>query len=817
MLRRTELDGEWILELTQPAEGATVTAGTRLATDGRSVHGTLQDQGIIPDPFVEQNETVIQWVGRSDWSLTRSLAIPDEPGQVTELVFEGIDTIADVSIDGARVLESRNMHLSHSIDVSGYRGGTCSLEVALLSPFAYADDVEREVGPYPGSFDETPYTYVRKMACSFGWDWGPRVADLGLWRPVHLRTWSTARLDSVVASTNRPGEPSVEVRVGIARQPGVDASLSVRARVRGTGLDVEGSAVMASDEQEVILVVKAPGAARWWPRGAGAAALYDLEVELLDGSGVPLDRDERRIGFRTIELDTTSSDGAFGLVINDEPVLARGFNWIPATLLPGLADRTAVRTLLEAAVAANSNIVRVWGGGTYESRDFYDACDELGILVWQDFAFACGAYPETAAMREDIANEARQNVTRLASHPSLVLWNGNNENLWLHEALNWENELDHRPWGAGYYFDVIPRVIASLAPDQPYYPGSPWSGGWNVEPNDPDHQTHHAWEMWNNRDYIHYRDDAPRFVSEFGWQGPASTPVLTASISDALDGPHAAGLVFHQKAADGVAKLQLGISRHFPVTEDFADWHYITSVIQARAVTAALDHWASLWPRCRGAIVWQLNDIWPAISWSALDVAGTPKPVLHAIADSFDDLHVSLIGEAGGRRVFVHNRGRSRLEADLGMRGLSSSGTTQFTTATALRLDAGASSFVDASLGAAEALEVTLLGRRRFAFADADGSAGIPDPGLETSVVVENGVASLVVTATSAIAREVLVRPELEVAGVTASSRLLTILPGEQCVVPLTVGAGVDRDDLDRVARGDRTVTSLFDYLARNR
>ncbi len=304
------------------------------------------------------------------------------------------------------------------------------------------------------------------------------------------------------------------------------------------------------------------------------------------------------------------------------------------------------------------NLIRVWGGGIYESEDFYRACDERGILVWQDFLLACAAYPEESPLWEEIEAEARENVVRLAPHPSLVLFNGGNENLWGYEDWNWQERLNGRTWGARYAHELFPKIVAELDPTRPYSDNSPYSPGVNGErahPNDPDHGTHHQWDVWNRIDYEAYRSEIPRFCSEFGFQAPPAWRTLIDWVHAADGGPldadsdpkNDANFLLHQKADDGNGKLDRGLTPHLGVPDNFADWHWATQLNQARAVTYAIDHYRRWWPRTAGAIVWQLNDCWPVTSWAAIDFEERPKPLWYALRRAFAPRNVVFADDNG--------------------------------------------------------------------------------------------------------------------------------------------------------------------------
>jgi beta-mannosidase len=412
MLEATPLDEGWVLL----HEGASLPA----AVPG-CVHTDLLTAGVIPDPFLGRNETEVAWVGRREWTYERDLDVSAAPHEQTDLVFDGLDTVAEVRLDGRLLGRVRNMHRSYRFDVTGPAG---RLTVRFASAYAEAEAVRGKLGERPGAYAE-PYQYVRKMACSFGWDWGPTLVTAGIWRPVRLEHWSTARIARVrPLVTVEDGTGVVELRFDVERSR-VEAHLTVEARVGGT------VARATVDGTEGVVRLRVPDVALWWPRGYGAQPLYDVELTLLHGTD-RLDVWRRRVGFRTVELDTSADahGTGFTLVVNGERLFARGVNWIPDDVFPSRMTRARYERRLRQAADAGVDLVRVWGGGIYESEDFYDVCDELGLLVWQDFLFACAAYPEEQPLRGEVEAEARENVVRLMPHPSLVLWNGNNENLW---------------------------------------------------------------------------------------------------------------------------------------------------------------------------------------------------------------------------------------------------------------------------------------------------------------------------------------------------------------------------------------------------
>ncbi len=809
-------------DVTQLTEGWNLRHEDALlpATVPGCVHTDLLAAGVIPDPFIGRNETEVAWVGRRAWSYVTELA-HRSAHERTDLVFDGLDTAAEIILAGESVGRTRNMHRGYRFDVTGRTG---ALEVRFTSAYEEADRVRALTGERPNVYPE-PFQYIRKMACSFGWDWGPTVVTAGMWRPVRLEHWSTARLDRVRPLVTVDGTTGrVELAVRVERTGnGAGRPLSLRATVgsAATGPVTEdatsgevtsgevatGEVLVTADVSfegdEAVLRLDVPQPELWWPRGYGEQPLYGLDVTLLDEDGSPLDTWQRRIGFRTVEIDRSADEygTGFTFVVNGVRVFARGVNWIPDDVLPSRVTPERYRTRLTQAAAANVDLVRIWGGGIYEDDAFYDVCDELGLMVWQDFLFACAAYPEEQPLRGEVEAEARDNVVRLMPHASLVLWNGNNENLWGFRDWDWEQPLAGGSWGEGYYLDVLPRIVAELDPTRPYTAGSPWSGSWDHHPNDPRHGTHHSWEVWNRQDYAEYRADVPRFCAEFGWQAPPALATLRRALPGEELAPDSPGMVHHQKAEDGNGKLNRGIERHFGLPDkDFDRWHYLAQVVQARAVAAGIEHWRANWPVCAGTVVWQLNDCWPVSSWAAIDGDGRLKPLHHELRRVYADRLLSLVPDGEGPVLALDNQSGSPWRTTVTLRRFRADGTVLREEAFAL--EAAARTVVRLVLPAA--LLPAPGTSDEFLVADADGLRAVhfpvPDkefahPAARYDVRIEPGAdgdsVDVVVTARTLV-RDLLLQPDRLDPAASADQGLLTLLPGEEARIAVTGWTDVD-------------------------
>ncbi|WP_375423843.1 glycoside hydrolase family 2 protein [uncultured Friedmanniella sp.] len=643
-LRRTSLDSAagtaWTLTaLTPVPETWAAVAGGHPATVPGEVHVDLLAAGLIPDPFDGDHESALAWIGRTDWAYRASFTWPGGPEVRHELVADGLDTLATLVLNGTEIGRTANEHRQHRFDVTTQLvEGENRLEVRFESPVAGAERLAAELGDRPRAYGH-PFNALRKMASQYGWDWGPDLAGAGIWKSIGIESWSEVRLVSVRPLARLDGTDGVlETHVELAwleapGPTGVRTDLEVEVAVGSEAV----SAAANPGQTSVVLTSRVPHVSPWWPVGYGDPSLYDVLVTL----GAPPDPVATwtgRVGFRNVSLSTAPDEHGheFRLSVNDRAVYVRGANWIPDDALVTRLTPETYRTSVTDALEAGMNLLRVWGGGMYESEDFYRVCDELGLLVWQDFLFACAAYSEDEPLRSEVEAEAREAVTRLSAHASLALWNGNNENIWGFVEWGWQVPLAGRSWGDGYYTQALPAIVAELDPRTPYTPGSPYSFARYSHPNDHRSGTTHIWDVWNSLDYSHYRDYPARFVSEFGFQGPAAWSTLTAVVHDEPLDPYGAQMLVHQKAHEGNLKLERGLGDHLPAwsTEPVAamdDWHWLTSLNQARAIAYGIEHLRSWYPRNRGAVVWQLNDNWPVVSWAAVDSAGIRKPLWHAL------------------------------------------------------------------------------------------------------------------------------------------------------------------------------------------
>ncbi|NYF15678.1 beta-mannosidase [Microbacterium sp. AK009] len=821
LVRRPLIDG-WTLQAAAGAVPdplrAQLSDAAVPATVPGCVHTDLLAAELIPDPYLDDNEALLAWIGRVDWTYRTTFAWAPDGHDRHDLVFDGLDTVARIEVNGRTVAETANQHRSYRLPLDGagtgdgvLREGENDLAVHFTAPVPYANAQSVALGARPRPYP-LPYEAIRKSACNFGWDWGIATFTSGIWREVRLESWSTARLAEVRVHAAPEGEGgTVTATVRIERADAAAAAdLEVRLKVAGT----ETGAVVPAEAEEVTVSLHLDQVERWWPAGYGEAHLSDVTITLRAGDDT-LDTAARRVGFRTVEWDTApDTEGTpFTLVVNDQPVFVKGANWIPDDALPVRVDRARYERRLRQALEANLNLIRVWGGGLYESDDFYELCDELGLLTWQDFLFACAAYPEEEPLRSEVEAEARENIVRLASHPSLVLLTGNNENLWGYEDWDWKRRLDGRTWGAYYYHDLFPRLIADLAPHVPYAPGSPFSPG-GQHPNAEEHGSMHLWEQWNRQDWLTYRDHRPRFVAEFGWQGPPAWTTLRRSVSDDPLTPESPGMIVHQKAMEGNVKLTAGLVPHLRVPDDMETWHWAMQLNQAIAVRTALEHFRSWAPHTMGAIVWQLNDCWPVTSWAAVDGDERPKPLFHALRNAFAPRTVTIQPREGGLAAIVTNdtgeawsgtlrvrrlgfSGDVRAEESLGF-DIAARGTSTLALPSELaETDAPTEEFLVADAG-----EV----RGTWFFAEARDSA-LPSDDFDLEVVSVEGGSAVTISARSLVRDLTFLVDKVDPAA-HAEEGLITLLPGERATVRIR-----HEGELDAAALADRRVARTLNEL----
>ncbi|TVQ28405.1 MAG: glycoside hydrolase family 2 protein [Spirochaetaceae bacterium] len=674
------LDGSWTLEVGANAEAqASVVpaSGIRAEIPG-TVHTDLLAAGLIPDPYLSDQEQAQDWVGRTDWVYRRSFRISPDflRAERIELVCEGLDTLADISLNGSSVARTANAFYGHSIEVSDHLiPGENEIVIAFTAPVTAAEKAQSERFYWHTGIGQERLTGVnqlRKSQCNFGWDWGPRCATVGIWRSIRLRAYNEAAFEDVhVRQVELSAESATLHITASAIRTGeiLPAALSVTLRL-GEDTVAAGSASCASDsgpgttQVHAGLSLHVAEPRMWWPNGMGDQPLYELVCDLLDDTGGLLDRTVRRIGLRTVRLLRESDEWGeqFAFEVNGIPVFAKGANWIPAdTFVPRISE-DHYRYLIQSAAAAHMNMLRVWGGGIYESDLFYKLCDEHGLLVWQDFMFACGAYPaDKEEFMQSVKQEASEVIRRLRSHPCIALWCGNNEMEQIHGCISTGSEVD--ALGAmsresyTQLFDVmLADQVRRYDPERAYWPSSPHTPGEKrADANDPRAGDAHLWMVWHGRQpFESYRDCGHRFVSEFGFQSfpePQAVARFTApeerNITSRI-------MEYHQRSPIGNdAIIQYMLSWfQLPVSNDMVLW--TSQILQAVAMQYAIEHWRRSMPRGMGTLYWQLNDCWPGPSWSGIDWEGRWKALHYQVRRSYAPVLLSAVEDSDAGTVTLY-------------------------------------------------------------------------------------------------------------------------------------------------------------------
>lgn len=759
------------------------------ATVPGSIHTDLMAQGLIADPFLDDNERLLSWIGYCDWDYDCEFDWAATDKKFTELVFEGIDTVASIYLNGTSLGEVANQHRSYRYEVQQLlKQGKNQLKVKFSSPIRYADRMSLEYG-YRPHVNHHPYNSIRKMAANFGWDWGIDTSTSGLWKPVYLESFDT-RIASVRPTLTVEGGTGIaNVIVDLAGEP----AKSLTVKIGDQEIEVSDPVV---GENKVQLKIENPKL--WSTHLEGAPNLYQLRASLGNGQEVF----ECQVGFRTITLEFPKDETGIGFEfhLNGKPIFIRGVNWIPNDAFLHRITKESLRQRLTQAKAANINLIRVWGGGIYETEDFYELCNELGLLVWQDFLFACASYSEEG-LGQEVEAEARQNISRIMKHPSLALWNGNNENLWGHQEWNWQQRLQGKSWGAGFYYELLPSLVAELDPGRPYTPGSPFSPDTDKLHNDPSAGSVHIWDLWNQKDYPHYLDYKPRFVAEFGWQGPANWATIKESISDEPLTPESPGMIIHQKAMSGNDKLTDGLVNHFELPNDFENWHFAMQLNQANAIRFGLEHMRSEFPNCMGSVVWQLNDCWPVTSWAAIDGEGREKPLYFSIAQAYESLLVTFSNSESGIQVNLLNNQDQKVQGTLQLDLMEFSGKVLASDKQSISLSSNSKKIVQvpAELSnpiqlSSSVLVATFAGARKLFFFAEYKDSELESPNLELDLASTANGYQLKVTANNLV-RDLVVMIDKLAPAASVNQGLISLLPGETALFEIQTSESLSFQD----------------------
>lgn len=609
-----------------------------------SVYADLMADGTMPDPFWRENELNAFERMKKDYVYQRTFTVTEAQlaHAHVELVCEGLDTLAHVSLNGREIAFADNMHITWVWDVKEQlHTGENTLEIRFDSPILYCAK-KAEDAPGWESSDATPgFRHLRKAHCMFGWDWGPRLPDAGIWRPIFLRTWDAARLENaLMLQAHHDGVVDVTIRPEIAGESAWSAEI--------TAPDGEVMIIPETTAAEQVVTIQNPQL--WWPNGLGKQPLYRVTVRLAAG-----DTRTWRIGLRTMTVSREKDEWGeeFCHVVNGVKVFAMGADYISEDNILARVTPERTRRLLEDCKAANFNAIRVWGGGYYPDDAFYDICDELGLLVWQDLMYACAFYDLTPDFERSIRVETQQNVARLRHHASLALICGNNEMEMFMAGAN-SALINHRTWEfvptyphhitdyVKMFEYILPAIVKETAPQTYWWPASPSSGGNFDAPNDENRGDNHYWDVWHGeKPFTEYRKFFFRYASEFGFQSfPCLKSVEQFTLPDDRN-IFSRVMERHQRNQAANGKILSYLSQTFRYPNSFDDLLYASQLMQAEAIRYGVEHWRRNRGRCMGAIIWQLNDIWPVASWASIDYYGRWKALHYAAKRFFAPVMIS--------------------------------------------------------------------------------------------------------------------------------------------------------------------------------
>lgn len=683
-----------------------INKGWQFSEDGKNewlpakvpgcVHTDLLDNGKIDDPFYRLNERKVQWIDKSNWDYKTSFTVDEKLLRHDRIAldFKGLDTYAEISVNGQKVDSTDNMFREYLVDVKSYlKKGENQLQIKFLSPIKeglkkydangfvipVSDNDLAGVGQVEG--DKKVSVYTRKAAYDFGWDWGPRLVTSGIWRPVYLKAWDKARINNLQVVQHEVEDSVAQFSAII--EVNAEKKMPATYKIMVDGKTLASSAIKlqkGTDSYSVNFDIKNPKL--WWTNGLGKHPLYQVSAVLsIEGR---TETKSTRIGIRTLELVREKDDDgtSFYFKLNGVPVFMKGANYIPNDVFPSRVTNEKYQKVINTAKTSNMNMLRVWGGGIYENDEFYDLCDKAGILVWQDFMFACAMYPGNDAFLDNVKKEAADNVKRLRNHPCLALWCGNNEILSAWYQWGWKEKEEAKSkenadkiWKTyqDIFQKILPEAVKKYDPSRSYWSSSPSAG--MGAPSDLKNGDDHYWGVWWGKEpFQNYATHIARFMSEYGFQ---SFPELKTVKQYALPEDYKIDsevMNSHQRSSIGNKTIEYYMRQDYKQPKDFESFLYVGQVLQAEGIKFALEGHRRAKPYCMGSLYWQLNDCWPVASWSSTDYYQRWKALQYFVKKGFEPILVSPYLDGRFLKIDIVNDEQRKINAQLNLRMVDFSG-----------------------------------------------------------------------------------------------------------------------------------------------
>lgn len=631
-----------------------------------TVHEALLAAGRIPDPFIGLNESEVQWVGEVDWFYRCAFDLSTElsSADIIVLVCEGLDTFATVWLNGSQVLVSDNMFVPHRIPITSLlHTGRNELRILFESAWQRGKALEQQYGAPEHWNGDVSRLYVRKAQYHYGWDWGPKLLTAGPWRAVRLEAYTARIADLYCPAEVAHDLQSATLPVSVTLENAAGPERTLQIALYNPAGELVREVLMPATGDTASYTFELDSPRLWWPHGYGVQSLYRLVATLQEGT-IVLDEREQRIGLRRLRLVQEPLDDlpgtSFYFEVNKTPIFCGGANWIPADSFTTRITPERYRQWVQLAADANMVMLRVWGGGIYEEEAFYASCDELGLLVWQDFLFACGLYQVPDWFQESVRIEAEAALLRLRHHPCLALWCGNNEDHMLAgKRYNraFEGDFTQTEFPARLLYErLLPDICARLDPTRPYWPGSPFGG---EQANDLTVGDQHIWSIWHGMvPYQDYYKFSGRFISEFGMQGFPNLTTINEFTSPEERYPQSCTLDWHNKNATGSQRLAWYINENIKTPRTLEEHIYATQFIQAEALASGVRGWRRRWGgpdryATSGALIWQLDDCWPVTSWAIVDYHLRPKAAYYVVKRELAEVALGLARASEGQQAEV--------------------------------------------------------------------------------------------------------------------------------------------------------------------